>query len=421
MSMNKLTIGDLEPAGKTVFVRVDFNVPLAGGAVTDDTRISAALPTIRHLAERGARVVLASHLGRPKGRVVDDLKMDPVAARLGELLGKPVRKLDDCIGAGVEKALAEMAPGDVALLENLRFHIEETSDDERFARSLAALAGIYVNDAFGTAHRAHASTHGIAEFIETRAAGFLMGREIEYFSKVLDHPARPFVTILGGAKVSDKIGTIDNLMELSDKFLIGGGMAYTFWPPYPAEQEYLTVNRSGRDNFTDPYCVCHNLYAWGYGEIVDLCVEKYGLSGYGNGSPAGQIAHRDLPAVTATSKALIHLKVVDCPGWALYEALLAGCPVITGRTLNSRMLAYDLLEDGETCLEFGVPASHDYGRGDVELDQCLTDIGEALERLSNPDENYRIGQNGRQRLINLMWNVKRDGADFNEFMTRWFG
>jgi phosphoglycerate kinase len=228
MSMNKLAIGDLEPAGKTVFVRVDFNVPLAGGAVTDDTRISAALPTIRHLAERGARVVLASHLGRPKGRVVDDLKMDPVAARLGELLGKPVRKLDDCIGADVEKALTEMAPGDVALLENLRFHKGETSDDERFARSLAAPADIYVNDAFGTAHRAHASTHGVTKFIELCAAGFLMGREIEYFSKVLDHPARPFVTILGGAKVSDKIGTIDNLMELSDKFLIGGGMAYTF-------------------------------------------------------------------------------------------------------------------------------------------------------------------------------------------------
>ncbi|NQU08718.1 MAG: phosphoglycerate kinase [Candidatus Abyssubacteria bacterium] len=226
--MNKLTIENIEPAGKRVFVRVDFNVPLADGEVSDDMRISAALPTIRYLVERHAKVILASHLGRPKGKVVEALKMDPVAERLGRLIGRTVRKLDDCVGEDVEKAVSEMNPGDIVLLENLRFHKEERANDESFAAALARLADIYVNDAFGTAHRAHASTHGITGSIDQCAAGFLMEKEIKYFSKVLGDPARPLVTILGGAKVSDKIGTIKNLMDLTDKFLVGGGMAYTF-------------------------------------------------------------------------------------------------------------------------------------------------------------------------------------------------
>ena len=226
--MNKLTIRDVELDGKRVFVRVDFNVPLDGGKVADDTRITGTLPTIRYIIEHNGKAILASHLGRPKGKVADTYRMDPVAERLSELLGAPVRKLDDCIGEEVEKAVAEMKPGDVVLLENLRFHEQEEANDEGFSRALAGLADVYVNDAFGTAHRAHASTHGITRFIDTCAAGLLMGKEIEYFGRVLDNPARPFATILGGAKVSDKIGAINNLMAKADKFLIGGGMAYTF-------------------------------------------------------------------------------------------------------------------------------------------------------------------------------------------------
>ncbi len=226
--MNKLTIEDVDLTGKRVFLRVDFNVPLENGKVADDTRISRSIPTIRYVIKHGGKAILASHLGRPKGKAVDELKMDPVAERLGDLLGQPVRKLDDCVGEEVEKAASEMKPGDVILLENLRFHAEEEQNDDQFARALARLADVYVNDAFGTAHRAHASTEGITNHVDKCVAGFLMQKEIEYFSKILDHSASPFVAILGGAKVSDKIGTIKNLMNMADKFLIGGGMAYTF-------------------------------------------------------------------------------------------------------------------------------------------------------------------------------------------------
>ncbi|RJP67392.1 MAG: phosphoglycerate kinase [Candidatus Abyssobacteria bacterium SURF_17] len=226
--MNKLTIKDVDLGGKRIFIRVDFNVPLDDGKVADDTRIVETLPTIKYAVERKAKVILASHLGRPKGKVVDKYRMDPVAARLSELLGKPVQKLDECVGTEIEKAVAAMKPGDVVVLENVRFHEQEEANDEHFSEALARLADIYVNDAFGTAHRAHASTHGITKFIGKSVAGLLMGKEIEYFTTVLNNPARPFVTILGGAKVSDKIGAINNLMDKSDRFLIGGGMAYTF-------------------------------------------------------------------------------------------------------------------------------------------------------------------------------------------------
>ncbi len=226
--MDKKTIRDVDVKGKRVLVRVDFNVPQnEAGQVTDDTRIRAALPTIEYLKQQGAIVILASHLGRPKGKFVESMRMAPVAARLSELLGQPVRTVPDVIGPEVEAAVKELKPGQVLLLENLRFYKEEEANDPEFARKLAALADLYVNDAFGTAHRAHASTEGVAHYLPA-VAGFLMAKEIDFLSKALENPARPFVAILGGAKVSDKIGVIKNLLPKVDKLLIGGGMANTF-------------------------------------------------------------------------------------------------------------------------------------------------------------------------------------------------
>jgi phosphoglycerate kinase len=251
--MNKKTIDDIDPKGKRVFVRVDFNVPLEGDRITDDTRIRAALPTLKSLLDRGAALIVASHLGRPKGKPDPALSLAPVARRLSELLGTPVKMLSDCVGPEVEAAEKEMclghvfrgmtsglAPGpsfpqlglekemcwgDVVMLENLRFHPEEEKGDEGFAKQLAGLADIYVNDAFGAAHRAHASTSVMAKFLPA-VAGLLMGREVEMLTKVLDSPERPFVSILGGVKA--KIAVIENLMKKVDTLIIGGGMAYTF-------------------------------------------------------------------------------------------------------------------------------------------------------------------------------------------------
>ena len=223
----KKTIRDVEVEDKRVLVRVDFNVPLAGGNVADDTRIRAALPTIHYLLEHGAKVILMSHLGRPKGKVVDELRLGPVAERLSKLLGRPVRKLDDCVGPEVEAAVAEMQPGDVVLLENTRFYAEDESNDPAFARKLASLGDIFVNDAFGAAHRAHASTVGVTEYLPS-VAGFLMEKELTFLGQALTAPEHPFVAILGGAKISDKIGVMDNLLTKVDGLLIGGGMANTF-------------------------------------------------------------------------------------------------------------------------------------------------------------------------------------------------
>jgi phosphoglycerate kinase len=224
--VRKKTIRDVDAAGRRVFVRVDYNVPLDGGRIMDDRRITATVPTITYLRQHGAAVVLASHLGRPKG-VDDELRMDPVARRLEEILGLPVRKLGDCVGAEVDSAIGAMRPGDVTLLENLRFHLEEEANDPAFARALAAPVQLYVNDAFGTAHRAHASTVGVPSLLPA-VAGFLMERELTYLGKVLEAPARPLVVILGGKKVEDKIGVIRNLLRLAQTMLIGGGMCYTF-------------------------------------------------------------------------------------------------------------------------------------------------------------------------------------------------
>jgi phosphoglycerate kinase len=223
------TIDELDLAGKRVFIRVDFNVPLdPQGNVTDDTRIEAALPTIELARSRGAKVILASHLGRPKGKRVPEMSLAPVAKRLSELLGSPVKTVEDCIGPEVEAVVGSLAEGEVLLLENLRYHKEETDNVPEFAQSLAALADVYVNDAFGAAHRAHASTCGMVEFVGEAAAGFLMKKEIAYLEEALKEPERPFLAILGGAKVSDKIGVARNLLKKVNGLIIGGGMANTF-------------------------------------------------------------------------------------------------------------------------------------------------------------------------------------------------
>ena len=225
--MEKRTVRDIDVKGKRVLLRVDFNVPLAEGTVTDDIRIRESLPTIRYLLERGAIVILASHLGRPKDKVVESLRMNPVALRLSELLGRPVAKLDDCVGPDVEAACLAAKPGDVILLENTRFHAEEEKNVPAFAAQMASLADVYVNDAFGSAHRAHASTEGVTHYLPS-VAGFLMEKELAYLGGALAAPRRPFVAILGGAKISDKIGVIENLLGRVDALLIGGGMANTF-------------------------------------------------------------------------------------------------------------------------------------------------------------------------------------------------
>ena len=226
--MNKRSVRDLDSGDKRVLVRVDFNVPVNNGEVTDDTRIRRALPTIRHLLSEGARPVLISHLGRPKGEPDQKYAMDPVAARLQELLGEPVKKLDAAVGPEVEEALEDWDGRGVVLLENSRFYPGETSNDPGFADQLAALADLYVDDAFGAAHRAHATTVGVAERLPA-AAGLLMEEEIDYLDKVLEAPERPFVAILGGAKVSDKLGVIESLLETADSLLIGGAMGFTFF------------------------------------------------------------------------------------------------------------------------------------------------------------------------------------------------
>ncbi len=231
--MNKLTLDDLDVSGKRILVRVDFNVPLVKGrngslTVSDDNRVRAALPTIRTIAERGGKVILMSHLGRPKGETKPEFSLSPVGERLEELLGSPVRFISDSGGQAVEQAVRELPEGGVILLENTRFNPGETANDEGYASQLAQLADLYVNDAFGSAHRAHASTEGVTHRVEQSAMGYLLQKEIDYLSKLLEEPEHPYVAVLGGAKVSDKIGLIENMLEYVDSLLIGGAMSYTF-------------------------------------------------------------------------------------------------------------------------------------------------------------------------------------------------
>jgi len=227
--MNKLTIDDLDLSGKKVLVRVDFNVPLSGVRIADDKRIVASLPTIKKIVESGGAAILMSHLGRPKGKVVPEMSLRPVAERLTELIDRPVQFASDCVGQDALDMAAALKPGEILLLENLRYHKEETDNDAGFAEKLSKLGEIYVNDAFGTAHRAHASTEGVTKYFEKSAAGYLMVKEIEYLGNALTDPKRPFAAILGGAKISGKIDVIASLMDKVDKIIIGGGMAFTFF------------------------------------------------------------------------------------------------------------------------------------------------------------------------------------------------
>jgi phosphoglycerate kinase len=222
------TLSDLPVSGRRAFVRVDFNVPIKDGKITDDTRIRASLPTIQYLLDKGATVILASHLGRPKGKPSPEFSLQPVADRLSHLIGRPVRFAEDSVGDKAKAAIDAAGKGGVVLLENLRFHAEEEKNDPAFAKQLAELADVYVNDAFGSAHRAHASTEGIVHHVKESAAGLLMGKEVEYLGRVLEQPDRPFVAVLGGAKVSDKLEVIENLLTKVDALLVGGAMAYTF-------------------------------------------------------------------------------------------------------------------------------------------------------------------------------------------------
>jgi phosphoglycerate kinase len=245
-SYNKLTVEDINPAGKKVLVRVDFNVPLDESLkITDDTRIRESLKTIQYLSDKGAKVILCSHLGRPKGKKNDKYSLKPVAARLSELLKKPVAMMPDCVGEAVKAAVAKMNNGDVALLENLRFYEQEEKNDPAFSKQLADLAEMYVNDAFGTAHRAHASTEGVTKYLKPCAAGFLMIKEIKYLGGAVSNPARPFVAIIGGAKISGKIDVISNLMNVADTVIVGGGMAYTFFKSmgYEVGKSLLEVDK----------------------------------------------------------------------------------------------------------------------------------------------------------------------------------
>lgn len=295
--MAKLTVSDLDVKGRRVLMRVDFNVPLENGRVANDKRLRAALPTIRYILKQGGALILMSHLGRPKGKRVPELSLKPCAEALEALLQQPVAFADDCVGPSAEAAAGALSSGDVLLLENLRFHKEETDNDQAFSQALAALGDLYVNDAFGTAHRAHASTAGVTRFMASCAMGLLIEKEIAYLGDSLQQPERPFVAILGGAKISGKIDVIDNLLPKVDRLIVGGGMAYTFFKAQGleignslVEADKLDLARSllkkGGDKLVLPVdCICSDHFDFStrsVGELVStpvsaIAADRYGL------------------------------------------------------------------------------------------------------------------------------------------------
>ena len=294
--MAKLTVADLDVKGRRVLMRVDFNVPLEKGRVANDKRLRAALPTIRHILDQGGALVLMSHLGRPKGQRVPELSLKPCVDALAQLLQRPVAFAEDCIGPTAETAAAALAPGEVLLLENLRFHQAETDNDEDFSRALARLADLYVNDAFGTAHRAHASTAGVTRFMAPCAMGFLIEKEITYLGDALQNPRRPFVAILGGAKISGKIDVIDSLLPQVDRLIIGGGMAYTFFKARGleignslVEADKVDLARSllekGAEKLVLPVdCMCSDRFDFSsrsVGVLKPTAVEAIAVDGFG--------------------------------------------------------------------------------------------------------------------------------------------
>lgn len=288
--MTKLTIEQLPLAGKRVFLRADLNVPLEGGAVTDDTRIQAVLPTIRHALGAGASVVLASHLGRPKGKPAPEFSLKPVAERLTALLGQPVMLAPDCVGSDVERLARELKPGQVVLLENLRFHKAEEANDDEFARALARLADCYVDDAFAAAHRAHASIAAITKFLRPAAAGLLMRRELDALGRILERPQRPLVAILGGAKVSDKVTLVEHLLARVDALLIGGGMAFTFLKALGAEVGRSLVEAERLET-------ARQVVATAKGRNVPIVLPTDAIVAEGLDSPAGRsVSVKDIPA-----------------------------------------------------------------------------------------------------------------------------
>jgi phosphoglycerate kinase len=387
VALDRMTLQDLDCRGKRVLTRVDFNVPLKDGRVTDDTRITASLPTIRELMKQGARTILVSHLGRPKGKPDPAQSLRPVAARLGELLGQEVAFAEDCIGPAAEAAVAQLAPGSVLLLENLRFHKEEEANDEGFSRALAALGDLYVNDAFGSAQRAHASTEGVTHFLKPCAAGLLMEKELEYLGRALESPARPFVAVLGGAKISGKIDVIQNLLPRVDELLIGGAMMFTF-----LRAQGMATGRSLVEE--DRLEVARALLAGPGREKIRL-PEDVRLAASTDGSDPGRIASvKEIPAdmagvdigpatVEAFRAALLRARTVvwngpmgifEVPAYAagtlgvaraLAEATHAGAVTVVGGGDSAAALNQAGLENEVTHLSTGGGASLEFLEGKV--------------------------------------------------------